>query len=108
MIIHRPNLGEKGIFAFIDVMCEVRRVARCLEADRTVTSSSVRRLISELKKTLETMAESRGTSTFIINNLPSTRKSFSTEERYRDDAVGRFIGDEDALILAGRLLAVSK
>lgn len=94
---------ERGVAACIDVLREVRRVARELEKDKTVTISRAPRLLKELCDTLHIMSASRGVRSIRVNSVVKPRTSNSKCDKYRDTARTRLIDDEDARLLAGKL-----
>ncbi len=87
----------------VDILREVRRDARALEADRKVTASRVPRLLRELVDTLRLLSAGRGTREEVLNSITPPRTSIYADDLATGKARTRTICDEDARKLAEKL-----
>ncbi len=105
-----PNLlddcTENCAAEWVDILREVRRVARALEADRRVTASRVPRLLRELVDTLRLLWAGRATREEVLNSITPPRTSIYADDLDTAKARTRTIRDEDARMLAGKLAVV--
>lgn len=73
------SADEHCVADCIDVLCDVRRVARALEADRRASASRAPRILSDLHDTLDLFAAIRYTLLAVIASLQYPQVSTAGE-----------------------------